>query len=138
MTKKKITRSNKMTKDKIKMTPKKLWLAAVILFSSSLTVAFAYDDYSPAELSRTNPMARAGRKLGRGTSNLLLGWVEIPRGIQTVGRESGFAASMTWGVLQGAGTALRRTVLGAAEIVTFPLGAPSKDGDPLIEPEYIL
>ena len=119
------------------MTNKK-WVAAVLLlFLSQVSLAFA-DDYSPSDLSRGNPMARAGRKLGRGVSNVLLGWVEVPRGIESVGKESGFAASTTWGVLQGAGSALMRTGAGILEIATFPFPAPSKDYDPLVEPEYIL
>ena len=119
------------------MSNKKLMVAAMLLFLSQGGLAFAYD-YSAADLSRTNPMARAGHKLGRGVSNVLLGWVEVPRGIESVGKESGFAASTTWGVLQGAGSALLRTGAGVLEVVTFPFPTPSKDDDPLVEPEYIL
>ena len=115
----------------------KAWLAFAILFLSTAGSVRAYD-YSPADMSRTNPTARAGRKLGRGVSNVLLGWVEVPRGIEAVGKESGFAAGTTWGVLQGAGSALLRTGAGIFEIATFPFPVPSKDGDPLVEPEYIL
>ena len=121
----------------MKFSIQKFVLTACLLMLTAAGLVFA-DDYSPAELSRTNPAARAGRKLGRGISNLLLGWVELPRGIETVGRESGFAASTTWGVLQGAGSALVRTAAGAVEIVTFPFPVPSRDDDPLVEPEYIL
>ena len=118
------------------MSHKKLILAAVILVVSQINLAWAYDDYSPAEMSRTNPMAASGRKLGRGVSNMLTGWVELPRGVETVGRESGFMASLTWGVLQGAGTALARTAAGAAEIATFPIR--TNNDEPIIEPEYLV
>ena len=118
---------------------RKVSLAALILLTAPLISALAYyDDYSPGELSRTNPMAGAGRKLGRGVSNVVTGWMEIPRGIESVGRESGFLSSLTWGVLQGAGTALVRTAAGVAEIATFPIHAPDPDNSPLVEPEYLL
>ena len=120
------------------MTKKVILAALFLLVVPSMTALAYYDDYSPGELSRTNPVAGAGRKLGRGVSNVFTGWLELPRGIDTVGRESGFLASLTWGVLQGAGTAVARTAAGVAEVATFPLHAPNPDNDPLIEPEYLL
>lgn len=113
----------------------RITVVALSLLNTGLALAY---DYSPADVSQENAMARSGRKLGRGVSNLFLGWVEVPRGIEAVGQESGFAAAGTWGVLQGAGSAVLRTAAGALEIVTFPFPVPSKDSDPLVEPEYIL
>ena len=122
----------------MKFFNKRTWLLTGVLFASTAGMALAEYEYSPAELSRTNPMSRAGHKLGRGVSNTFLGWVELPKGIETVGRESGFAASITWGVLQGAGAALARTAAGIVEVGTFPFPVTSKDNEPLIQPEYIL
>ena len=121
----------------MKYFKRKTWIIIAILFACNLSPAFA-SGYSPVELSRTSHAASSGRKLGRGISNLLLGWVEVPRGMETVGRESGFTAGATWGVIQGAGSALVRTAAGALEIATFPLPFPSKGDEPPVEPEFIV
>ena len=117
---------------------KRVWVMLSVLLVSMSGTALAYE-YSPMEMSRPNSAARAGRRLGRGVSNVLLGWVELPRGMEAVGHESGFSAGATWGVLQGAGAAFLRTAAGVVEVATFPVaGVFSKNDDPLVEPEFIL
>ncbi len=78
----------------------------------------------------------AGKKLGRGISNLAFGWLEIPKGIEDVGDEHNVFAGVTWGPLSGLGNAVKRTVLGAYEIVTFPVPVTGNFDSP-IQPEFV-
>lgn len=79
----------------------------------------------------------AVRKLGRGFANLATGWIEtIHQPIITKEQGSGISGEVNgffYGSLKGFAYFIGRTVVGAYEIVTFPL-PPYK---PVIEPEYI-
>jgi len=77
------------------------------------------------------------RKLGRGTMNLLTGWVEVPKGIATMWKESDPATGFVVGGISGIGWGFARTVGGLYEIFSFPFPYP-EDYAPLIEPEFIL
>jgi putative exosortase-associated protein (TIGR04073 family) len=107
-------------------------VAAALLFAAG--TAWADNEKSPSEMSETNQGAGASRKLGRGIANLAGGWLEFPKGIQSVGDESGFLAGLTWGTIYGLGNAVVRTGVGAYEIVTFPI----PKYDPVIQPEFVL
>lgn len=102
-------------------------LATVIMVSAA--PAFAADEYADDYASLT------GRKLGRGVSNTAFGWVELPGGIEEIGKQHGVGAAATWGVLHGAGRAVQRTAIGIFEVLTFPFGTP-ENFEPLIEPEF--
>ena len=99
--------------------------------------AWAGIDKNPNEDAESSRAAGAGKKLGRGLANLLAGWVEIPKGIQSVGNENGFLAGITWGPIYGVGNALVRTGAGAYEVATFPVPVDGKY-DPILEPEFPL
>jgi len=76
----------------------------------------------------TTPMHR----LGRGLSNLLFGFWEIPQNAMDATNDQGYAAGFTYGLLvRGIGHFVVREVTGVWEIITFPKG-----GKPIIEPEY--
>lgn len=105
-----------------------LWLSAPAAFSAD--IASEYDNRN-----QDYPTG-AGHKLGRGISNLAFGWLEIPKGIEDVGEEHNFFAGVTWGPLSGIGNAVKRTVLGAYEVVTFPIPAPANFDSP-IQPEFV-
>ena len=74
-------------------------------------------------------------KLGRGVTNVLTGWLEIPKHVLTgtfncnVTPLEGFFV----GLSRGTGRALERTGIGIYEAVTFPLPG----FDPLLLPEYV-
>lgn len=77
------------------------------------------------------------RKLGRGTMNLLTGWVEVPKGIATMWKETDPFTGVVVGGISGAGWGFARTMGGLYEMVSFPFPYPD-DYAPLIEPEFIL
>ena len=76
------------------------------------------------------------RKLGRGTSNVLTSIFEFPKSIQEQLYDEGVIAAGTYGILDGAYKFLVRTVVGAFEIVTFPIPFP-EDYAPIVEPEFL-
>lgn len=79
---------------------------------------------------------KAWGKLGRGLTNMLTGWVEIPKRTHETSRRSGAGAGVTAGVLRGFGYGFIRTAAGAYETLTFPVPAPP-DYRPLMRPAYV-
>ena len=107
-----------------------------VLFMALATGAWAYQDM-PTDFARRDPVMGATRKLGRGLANTGLGWVELFKGVQSVSDEKGFWAGFTWGPLYGAANAIKRTGVGVAETLTFPVGGPDHY-EPILEPEFVL
>ena len=60
------------------------------------------------------------RKLGRGVSNLLFGWSELPVTIAKVNEKEGNSAAAGDGVVRGVGRSVLRIGSGLFEILTFP------------------
>lgn len=76
----------------------------------------------------TTPMHR----LGRGLSNLLFGFWEIPQNAMDVTRDQGPAAGFTYGlIVRGISHFVVREIVGVWEIVTF-----AKGGKPIVLPEH--
>jgi putative exosortase-associated protein (TIGR04073 family) len=77
-------------------------------------------------------------KLGRGFSNVLFGWAEIP---MTFDRKlkQGKPLQYLLGVVPVLGTtrAVMRTATGVFEMVTFPYSDNEVNFEPLLEPEYL-
>lgn len=67
--------------------------------------------------------AKAGAALAQGAGNVLLGWSEIL--VEPV-RTTQAKGNVGVGVLRGIGLAVKRTVLGAVEVVTF--WTPKRNG----------
>ncbi|HUT23503.1 MAG TPA: exosortase system-associated protein, TIGR04073 family [Sumerlaeia bacterium] len=76
-------------------------------------------------------------KLGRGCTNILTGWMEMPKQMAKSIRETDPVTGTIVGAVRGMGWTFARTVTGAFEVVTFPFPVP-KDYKPLLEPEYIV
>ena len=83
-------------------------------------------------------------KLGRGVGNLLTGWLEIPAQIGQTSEADGSWAGLTIGTLKGLAFGIGRTVMGAVEIVTFPLPNHASGPDvhedaygPVLDPEFV-
>ncbi len=76
-------------------------------------------------------------KLGRGVSNVLLGWIEIPRNIAREWRKTDPFTGTILGSIKGVGWTVARTLAGVYEIVSFPFPVPG-DYDPIMKPEFIL
>ena len=77
-------------------------------------------------------------KLGRGLSNVLLGWAEIPVTFDQKLKE-GKPLGYLVGVVPVLGTtrALLRTGTGVFEMFTFPSSDLEVNFAPILEPEYI-
>ncbi len=88
-----------------------------------------------ADDNNLDPMAmrRPCRQLGRGTTNVLLGWWEVPRNMIDINKEDGHMAGATFGLFRGLVRATIRTGVGLFEIVTFPMG-----WNPVVRPEFVL
>lgn len=76
-------------------------------------------------------------KLFRGIVNAASGWMEIPKQMIQTSQESGAAKGWTWGFAKGIGYAVARSVIGAYEIVTFPIPVP-EEYRAVMHPEYVL
>ncbi len=61
------------------------------------------------------------RKLGRGLSNMLFGWSEIPVTIATVNGREGNSAAAGYGVVRGTGRAFVRFGAGLYEALLWPI-----------------
>ncbi len=100
-----------------------LAVSAVFLMAAAVSRAEDYPTY-------------AGRKLGRGLSNAVLGPTELLKSIEKTGEEHGAVAALFWGPIDGVGNTLKRTGAGLWEVATFPVKT-SENTDPLLEPEFV-
>jgi len=77
------------------------------------------------------------RKLSRAAANLVTGWLELPLQVMQTTERSGSLAGLTQGIGRGVVLGLGRTLVGAIELVTFPIPNPTTGYGPVIEPEFI-
>jgi putative exosortase-associated protein (TIGR04073 family) len=61
------------------------------------------------------------RKLGRGVSNMLFGWSELPTTIAKVNDTEGNSAAGGYGVVRGVGRSFMRFHAGLFEVLTWPI-----------------
>jgi putative exosortase-associated protein (TIGR04073 family) len=89
------------------------------LFATALLIAlagFARADIHDPPSNDYGPT----RKLGRGVSNLLYGWAELPTTVAKVNAVEGNSAAGGYGIVRGVGRSVLRTGAGVFEILTFP------------------
>src|SRR2546430_3573419 len=60
------------------------------------------------------------RKLGRGLSNMVFGWTEVPVTMAKVNADEGNAAAAGYGVVRGVGRGFARFGVGFYEVLLFP------------------
>ncbi|MBI5094642.1 MAG: exosortase system-associated protein, TIGR04073 family [Candidatus Hydrogenedentes bacterium] len=122
---------------------KKPWVIAVVvmialglLLPTTPILAQSYDPDD--ELPKPTGVEKGLTKLGRGLSNVLLGWAEIPVTFDKK-LQDGKPLAYLLGVVPVLGTAraLMRTSTGVFEMVTFPLSDRKVNYGPILEPEYI-
>lgn len=102
-----------------------LTIAAVVVALAAPTAARASVDDGPIQ------------KLGRGATNLVTGWLELPAQVAAVTEKSGSFAGMTVGFGRGVVLGIGRTLVGALEMATFPIPNPNVGFGPVIEPETV-
>ena len=113
-------------------------LVILALLAASAPVA-AQIYYDPLlDVPRPTGLELALTKLGRGFSNIMLGWAEIPvafdRGVKR-GRPLGYLLGVA--PVLGAARAFMRTSTGVYEVVTFPYTDRAVNYRPVLEPEFI-
>lgn len=77
----------------------------------------------------------AKTKFNRGFSNLALGFIEIPGTIKEEAAASNPVQGLVVGLIKGSFRFVRREVVGAYEIITFPAAVPS-GYEKIVDPEY--
>ncbi len=92
-----------------------------------LTLDPAKDDQQLGVVVKRQP----ARQLGRGICNLALGIIEVPVNIESVNKDQGGFAAVTYGLCRGLWRFGIREVTGVFETVTFPFG-----WGPIVEPEF--
>ena len=105
----------------------KLWVIAAVI---GMLVIWNV----PVEASVDNGPVQ---KLGRGVVNLTTGWMELFMQVFKTTEKSGSWAGVTVGIGKGLVLGLGRTLVGAIEIVTFPVPNPTTGYEPVIEPEFV-
>lgn len=78
------------------------------------------------------------QKLTRGFLNVVTGWLELPAQVGKVTELKGSFAGATEGLARGVVLGLGRTVVGALELVTFPIPNPVTGYGPVVEPEFVI
>ncbi|MBU1083486.1 MAG: exosortase system-associated protein, TIGR04073 family [Candidatus Omnitrophota bacterium] len=101
-----------------------VFFVIIMVLSFSVSVFAADIPKSPAKT--TAYPAGPVQKAERGFSNLAFGWTEIPKRIVDKSKETNPIQGLFLGLFQGTCKAFARTVSGAADLVTFPLGGYDK------------
>ena len=65
------------------------------------------------------------QKAGRGVTNLLTGWVEIPKQIHNGAKQANGVTGIVGGVFRGISLTFLRMGVGAYEALTFPIEVPA-------------
>lgn len=105
-------------------------------FSSVGSWAQLYDP--TGDIPAPTGLEKAMTKLGRGISNVLLGWGEIPLSFDDgVKKDKPFAYVFCVAPVLGASRAFMRTTTGVFEVVTFPFSDRDVNYKPILEPEYV-
>ena len=112
-----------------------------IILGCSLACApsvWAADLGNPKEFAKAMNTQGMMDKLGRGASNTLTGWMEIPYRIDDEWKFSGsnFIAAATVGVAKGLVLGIARTAVGLFEVVTFWAPVPENYGPIIPEAKY--
>jgi len=110
-------------------------IAAFVLQSMPLMA----QHYDPDEdLPRKTGMEKSLTKLGRGISNVLFGWAEIPLTFDKnlkKGKPLGYLVGVA--PVLGLARAAMRTSTGVIEMVSFPFSDREINYEAVLEPEYI-
>ena len=122
---------------------KKTWIAVIagvlvlaLILSVAPVMAQSYDPDD--DVPRTTGIEKALTKLGRGLSNVMLGWAEIPVTFDTKlkqGKPLGYLLGVA--PVLGTARAVMRTSTGVFEMVSFPFSDRNVNYEAVLEPEYI-
>jgi putative exosortase-associated protein (TIGR04073 family) len=111
-------------------------LIAVLFFQASPVWAQIYNP--DVDLPKPTGLEKSLTKLGRGLSNIMFGWAEIPVTFDKKLKE-GKPLGYLLGVVPvlGGARAVMRTSTGVFEVVSFPFSDRSVNYEAVLEPEYL-
>ena len=111
-------------------------LAVVLVLQAMPLSAQLYDP--DEDLPKPTGLEKSLTKLGRGLSNVVFGWAEVPMTFDRKMKE-GKPLGYLVGVVPVLGTAraVMRTGTGVFEAVTFPFSDKDVNYDAVLEPEYL-
>jgi|GEM_PF-344542 len=116
-----------------------LLVAVSLMGAVLLSMPVQAQMYNPdVDLPKPTGMEKALTKMGRGISNILFGWAEVPMTFDKnlkKGKPLGFLVGVT-PVLGGA-RAVMRTGTGVFETVSFPFSDRDVNYNAVLEPEYL-
>jgi putative exosortase-associated protein (TIGR04073 family) len=111
-------------------------VVAAMMLAGTAAVAQSYDP--DQDLPKPTLWQKRLEKLGRGLSNILFGWAEIPRAWHVgVQRQQPLTQILTHGTVVGTSRFLMRTGLGVYETFSFFTSSKERRYEPMIEPEYL-
>jgi len=111
-------------------------IVAILLLDTAPIWAQSYD--SDEDLPKKTGVEKALTKLGRGLSNVMLGWAEIPVTFDKKlkqGKPLGYLLGVA--PVLGMARAMMRTSTGMLEVVSFPFSDREVNYEAILEPEYI-
>ena len=94
----------------------------VVILALSFSVSAFAEEVKAVSAYPAGPIQKAER----GFMNFAFGWTEIPKRIVDKTKESNPIKGLFLGLFQGTCKAFARTVSGASELVTFPIGGYDK------------
>jgi putative exosortase-associated protein (TIGR04073 family) len=113
-----------------------LLLALVLVMQSAPLVAQTYDPYE--DLPEATKLEKQLSKLGRGFSNILFGWTEIPLTFdERLKQGKPLQYLVTVAPVLGTAKAVMRTGVGVYETISFPYSDEELNYAPILEPEYL-
>jgi len=101
-------------------------LTILLLTGSSPFISLGQEATDEKEQASSSEL-RVGKKVAHGTRDILLGWIEIPKEVVEISRET---KNPAWGFLagsfRGAAKAIQVTTSGISEVITAPVAAEKK------------
>jgi len=115
----------------------KIFIALFAFGAMTLVPATSHAQVDEDVYRENTDITKMFHKLGRGISNVLLGWVEIPKTVAKEWRNTEPFTGTIVGTVKGFGFAVMRTFAGFYEIVSFPFPVP-RNYEPIMYPEFVL
>lgn len=120
----------------------KSWKFAILagcLMMGPAAASFASDssDVEPYAYREGTRIDKIGQKFGRGLTNMLTFWVEVPHSVAIEWNRTDAVSGIVMGGAKGVTWGAARFLAGAYEVVTFPFPTPN-DYRPIMYPEYIM
>ena len=121
------------------MTNRIIIAAVALLVIGAFIVPVQAQLYNPdLDLPQPTGMEKSLTKMGRGLSNIIFGWAEIPMTFDKnlkKGKPLGYLVGVA--PVLGTARAVMRTGTGVFETVTFPFSDKGVNYEAVLEPEYL-